>query len=75
MTATVKAVLSSITIDQGAKVGFTEAGRHNLPDDIAQIQQSCTRSDSALSNAVVVKIGESEDRDVRAQDLVNQLIG
>jgi flavodoxin len=76
LTATVKDTLSSMTIDQGTKVGIYGSGQGTTsPEDIAQIQQSLPpRSDSTLHNAVIVKIGETEDRDIRARDFVNQLI-
>jgi flavodoxin len=75
LTATIKDALSGMTIDPGTSVGIFGSGQGSTsPEDIAQIQQSLpARSDSALSGAVVTKIGESEDRDARAQEFVNQL--
>ncbi|MCW3995278.1 MAG: flavodoxin domain-containing protein [Candidatus Bathyarchaeota archaeon] len=75
LTASVKDTLSNIVIADGAKVGIFGSGQGaTTPQDIIQIQQSLpTRSDSALSKAIIVKIGESEDLDARAQDFVNQL--
>ena len=58
------------------KSAFSEADQGaTSPEDIAQIKQSIpVRSDATLQNAVVVKIGSSEDLNARAQDFVNQLV-
>jgi flavodoxin len=75
LTSSVKDNLKSIFIDQGTKVGVFGSGQGaTSPDDIAMIKQSMpSNSNSDLSNAVVVKIGEKEDLDTRAQDFVSQL--
>jgi menaquinone-dependent protoporphyrinogen IX oxidase len=73
LTSSIKEDLNSITVTQGTKVGVFGSGQGaTTPEDIAQIKQSMpTLTD--LSNAIVVKIGSSEDLDTRAQDFVNQL--
>src|SRR5665647_287832 len=76
LTASTKDVLANLVVDQGAKIGVYGSGQGaTSPDDIAQIKQSIpVRSDATLQNAIVVKIGSSEDLNERAQDFVNQLI-
>jgi flavodoxin len=76
LTSSVKDNLKSIFIDQGTKVGVFGSGQGaTSPDDIAMIKQSIpSNSNSDLSNVVVVKIGEKEDLNARAQDFVNQLV-
>jgi flavorubredoxin len=78
LTISVKDTLNSILLshDQGAKVGIFGSGQGaTSPDDIAQIRQSIpARSYSSLSDALVVKIGSSEEINTRAQDFVNQLL-
>jgi flavodoxin len=73
LTGSIKDNLKAITITEGTKVGvFGNGSGATSPDDIAQIKQSMpTRSE--LSGAIVVKIGNSEDLNARAQDFVNQL--
>lgn len=73
LTSSIKDNLNSITVTQGTKVGVFGSGQGaTTPEDIAQIKQSMpTHTD--LSNAIVVKIGSSEDLESRAQDFVNQL--
>ncbi len=59
------------------RVGVFGSGQGaSAPEDIAQIKQSVAAlaDDGTLSNAVVVKIGHTEDLTVRAQDFVNQLV-
>jgi flavodoxin len=74
LTSSIKDSLNGISIAEGSKVGVFGSGQGpTSPDDIAQLKQSMpTRAD--LSNAVVVKIGSSEDLSTRAQDFVNQLV-
>jgi hypothetical protein len=62
-------------INQGAKIGVYRSGQGpTSPEDIAQIKQSMLfSSDTTLQNAIVVKIGSSEDINARAQEFVNQL--
>jgi flavodoxin len=73
LTSSVKDSLNGISIAESSKVGVFGSGQGpTSPDDIAQLKQSMpTRAN--LSNAVVVKIGSSEDLGTRAQDFVNQL--
>jgi flavodoxin len=75
LTSSVKGTLSNLAPDQGAKVGIFGSGQGaTTPEDVTQVKQSIpTNSDSALQNAVVVKIGQPEDLNIRAQDFVNQL--
>src|SRR5665647_179717 len=76
LTSSTKDVFANLVLDQGGKIGFYGSGQGaTAPIDIAQIKQSIpTRSDAMLQNAIVVKIGSSEDINARAQDFVNQLI-
>jgi flavodoxin len=73
LTNSIKECLGSLKPDVGAKIGVFGSGQGaTSPDDISQIKQSMP-TESYLGNAVVVKIGQTEDLTVRAQDLVNQL--
>jgi flavodoxin len=79
LTTSIKDALNSLAMshDSGVKIGVFGSGQGaTSPDDIAQIKSSVSAlsSGGSLSNAVVVKIGETEDLNVRAQDFVNQLI-
>ncbi len=78
-TASVKDALNALVLnhDSDTRIGVFGSGQGSTsPEDIAQIKQAIpVRSDSALQNAVVVKIGESEDINARASDFVNQLAG
>jgi len=76
LTSSTKDVLANLVFDQGAKIGVYGSGQGaTSPQDIAQIKQSIpTRSDQNLQNAIVVKIGNGEDLNARAQNFVNQLI-
>jgi len=78
LTSSVKDALNSLVLshDQGAMFGVFGSGQGaTSPEDVAQISQALpVRSDISLQNAVVVKIGESEDLNVRAQDFVNQIL-
>jgi|YelNatPaOPRAMG01_1025707.scaffolds.fasta_scaffold40841_4 flavodoxin len=74
--ASVKDALSNLQHDSDARVGVYCSGQGSTtPQDIAQIKDAvpALQSSGALSNAVVVKIGESEDLKARAQDFVNQV--
>jgi flavodoxin len=75
LTSSVKGTLSSLTPDQGAKVGIFGSGQGaTTPEDVTQLKQSIpANSDSALQNAVVVKIGQTEVLNTRVQDFINQL--
>jgi flavodoxin len=75
-TASVKDALNNLQPDVGAVVGvFGSGSGATTPDDVAQIKGGVAAlgTGGSLSNAVVVKIGETEDLDARAQDFVNQL--
>ena len=74
LTSSVKDSLNGISISQSTKVGVFGSGQGSTSqDDIAELEKSMpTRFD--LSNAVVVKIGSSEDLSTRVQDFVNQLL-
>ncbi len=78
LTSSVKATLSSLdrSHGQGTKIGIYGSGQGATSQtDIDQIKQSMpTGSENTLSEAVVVKIGSSEDLNTRAQDFVNQLV-
>jgi flavodoxin len=76
LTSSVKDALINLELSNRAKVGIFGSGQgETSPDDIAQLKQSIpTRSDDSLSEAVVVKIGSSEDLNTRAQDFVNQIV-
>jgi flavodoxin len=78
LTSSVKDTINNRVLShgQGAKVGIFGSGQGaTSPDDVAQIKQSIpARSDNSLSEAVVVKIGSSEDLSTRTQDFINQLL-
>ncbi len=72
-TASVKDELANLN-PGSAKVGVFGSGQGpTSPEDIAQIKSGVPALSGALSNAVIVKIGEGEDLDVRAADFVSQL--
>ncbi len=75
-TSSVKDALNSLNPSVGVKVGvYGSGGGATSPEDIAQIKNAvpALASGGVLSNAVVVKIGEGEDLNARAQEFVNQL--
>jgi flavodoxin len=76
-TASVKDFLNNLEPDQGTKVGVFGSGQGSTtPSDVSMIKNaiSALSNNGTLSNAVVVKIGQSEDLNTRAQDFVNQLL-
>jgi flavodoxin len=75
LTNSVRDFLTHLNPDAGVAVGVFGSGQGPTePGDIDLIKNSVPAlSDGSLSDAVVVKIGETEDLDARAQDLVNQL--
>jgi flavodoxin len=75
-TSSVKECLNNLKPDQGAKVGvFGSGSGASAPEDIAAIKSSVPAlSNGSLTNTTVVKIGQTEDLNARAQDFVNQLI-
>ena len=75
-TASVKDFLGNLKPASGVTVGVFGSGQGaTTPDDVAAIKTAvpALQSGGALSGAVVVKIGETEDLDARASDFVNQL--
>jgi flavodoxin len=79
VTASVKDALATLaqTHSSDTVVGVYGSGQgSSTPEDITQIKDSvpALQSSGALSNAVVVKIGESEDLAARAADFVSQLV-
>jgi len=77
-TASVKDALSNLQHDADTRVGVFGSGQGaTTPDDVAQIKNAvpALQSGGALSNAVVMKIGESEDLTARAADFATQLAG
>ncbi len=79
LTTSVKDTIKNLALlDQGTKVGIFGSGQGaTSPADVTQLRQSIgepLRSNPSLSNVAVVKIGQSEDLNARAQDFVSQLI-
>jgi flavodoxin len=75
-TSALKDYLSGLNPATGTKVGvFGSGSGATAPEDIAAIKSAvpALQSGGTLSGAVVVKIGQTEDLDARASDLVNQL--
>jgi len=74
-TSSVKDCLNNLNPAQGVKVGVFGSGQGaTTPSDVQMIKDSVTSlKNGALSNAVVVKIGQTEDVAARALDFVNQL--
>jgi flavodoxin len=84
-TASVKDFLSNLPAGQASQgdgpyvltsVGVFGSGQGpTSPEDIAMIKNAvpALSNNGTLSNAVVVKIGQTEDLNTRAQDFVNQL--
>lgn len=75
-TSSVKDFLGSLNPASGTTVGVFGSGQGaTTPDDVAAIRSAVPtlQSGGTLSGAVVVKIGETEDLDARASELVNQL--
>jgi flavodoxin len=76
-TGSVKDFLGSQNPAQGVKLGVFGSGQGSTtPADVQQIKDSIAslKNGSSLSNALVVKIGTSEDLNARASDFVNQLV-
>lgn len=75
-TSSIKDFLGNLNPASGTKVGVFGSGQGaTTPDDVAAIRNAipALQSGGALSGAVVVKIGETEDLNARATELVNQL--
>ncbi len=76
-TASVKDTLSNLNHGSNAEIGVFGSGKGpTVPEDIASIKAAvpALQDGGALSGAVVVKIGESEDLAARSADFVNQLV-
>lgn len=77
-TASVKDALTNLKPDANTTVGVFGSGQGpTSAEDIAQIRGGVValQNGGALSDAVVVKVGETEDLDARAADFVDQLVG
>ncbi len=77
-TASVKDALTNLSPDANTRVGVFGSGQGpTSAEDIAQIRGGVAvlQNGGALSGAVVVKVGESENIDALAADFVDQLIG
>jgi flavodoxin len=75
-TSSVKDFLGGLNPATGTKVGVFGSGQGATTlDDVAAIKSAvpALQSGGTLSGAVVVKIGQTEDLDARASELVNQL--
>jgi flavodoxin len=76
-TVSVKDALSSLKHDADARVGVYGIGQGaSAPEDIAGMKAAvpALQNGGALSNTVVVKIGESENLTQRAEDFVKELL-
>ena len=76
-TASVKDDLKNLKPDSETKVGVFGSGQGpTSQSDIDMIKSSvpALSNNGSLSNAIVVKIGSSEDLNTRAQGFVNQLV-
>jgi flavodoxin len=75
-TSSIKDCLNNLKPDQGAIVGvFGSGSGATAPEDIATIKSSVPAlTNGSLTNTTVVKIGQTEDLNARAQDFVNQLV-
>ena len=76
ITVSVKDFLDNLKPIEGVKVGVFGSGQGSTtPSDVIMIKNSVPSlsSSGSLSNALVVKIGQNENLDTRAQELVNQL--
>jgi flavodoxin len=75
-TPSVKDFLVNLKPDIGTRIGVFGSGQGSTtPSDVAAIKDAVpSLTNGNLQSAIVVKIGEKEDLNVRAQDFVNQLI-
>ena len=76
ITVSVKDFLDNLKPSESVKVGVFGSGEGSTtPSDVTMIKNSvpALSSSGSLSNAVVVKIGQSENLDTRASDFVSQL--
>ena len=77
LTASVKDDLKSLKPDSEAKVGVFGSGQGATSQSDIDMMKSTVpvlSSNGSLQNAIVVKIGEKEDLNTRAQDFVSQLL-
>jgi flavorubredoxin len=74
--ASVRDALNNLDVNTSTRVGVFGSGQGaTSPEDIAQIKNSIPAlTDSDLKDAVVVKIGETEDLSVRVEGFVGQLL-
>jgi flavodoxin len=76
LTASVKSYLNNLKPVAGVKVGVFGSGDFaSTPSTVSTMRNSVSTltGSGTLANAVVVKIGQSENLNSRAQDFVNQL--
>ena len=76
-TSSVRDFLNNLKPDQGAKVGvFGSGSGPQEASDISMIKDSVASlsNGGSLSNAIVVKIGSSENLNARTADFVTQLL-
>ena len=76
-TTSVKDFISNLNVTSTLKVGVFGSGQgETSPEDVAQITNAIASlpNGSSLSNVLVVKIGQSENLNIRATDFVNQLV-
>lgn len=77
LTSSVKDEVKSFPWFNGTRVGIFGSGQGpTSQDDVNQLRQSIgepLKTNSGLTNAIVVKIGQKEDLNARVQDFVNQL--
>jgi flavodoxin len=77
-TSSVKDFLGSLNPNAATAVGVFGSGEGvTTPEDVSMIRNAvpALQSGGSLQDAVVVKIGQTEDLDARASELVNQLAG
>jgi flavodoxin len=76
-TSSVKDCLSNLNPTRGFKIGVFGSGQGaTTPSDVQMIKDTIAglKNGNSLSNALVVKIGQSEDLNARAEDFVTQLL-
>jgi len=69
--------MNNLKPDHGTKVGVFGSGQGaTTPSGVSMIRNSVSAlsTNGSLSNAVIVKIGQSDDLNARASDLVTQLV-
>jgi flavodoxin len=76
-TGSVKDFLGNLNVPSSTRVGvFGSGSGSTTPEDVAAIRNAVPtlQTGGALSDAVVVKIGQGEDLNARAAELVSQLV-